>query len=441
MTSMPPRTLLYSLPALGIGSTQVESLRSYIERLSLAHHRTTRQLLSLLLHDAATDMSLRAPCWLTPSWSIYSGSSVNVELLDLLQKATGQSLGMTTLVRFAHTLSFYKLLNHSNSGHVRYCPLCFEEDLKAKKLPYGRLLWELRGVDCCITHGVRLHATSGCWSDNRKRLALQERPRAIGVCPDCGSIGRQCEKPVLAKAEASDIVIATCLANVLALSEQECASIDRESVREGVRGLVDHQFNGNSNAAADAAGVGRGTMCNWHKNDGTFNFASLAQLSIAGKVNLSRMLKGELVLAEGDVRPQELRKRLGRSYVRSTTTDVDMAQYLKEALEQDEAPTLNKVATSLGVSIPALRASAPALAKALVAKNQVAKEAHRGNAYLDAARTYMRTRQALVDSGKTVNQKNLQVHSGLSADLERQGPRYRALQAVIATPEKFELKY
>ncbi|AOS80778.1 hypothetical protein Q5W_18330 [Hydrogenophaga sp. PBC] len=118
-----------------------------------------------------------------------------------------------------------------------------------------------------------------------------------------------------------------------------------------------------------------------------------------------------------------------------------MVRHLKEALEQDETPTLNKVATSLGVSIPALRASAPALAKALVAKNQVAKEAHRGNVYLDAARTYLRTRQALVDSGKTVNQKNLQVHSGLSADLERQGPRYRALQAVIATPEKFELKY
>ncbi len=438
MTSMSPRTLLFSMAVGGLGTAQVESLRSLVERISLAHHRTTRQLLSYLFRSSSDGMSASAPSEITRTWSVHTDSELGRVLIHRLQVATGQALATTTLARFGGPLSLSNVIHLKKSGKVRYCPICLENDLLEQEIPYGRLLWELRGVNCCPLHGVQLHSSTGCGGVGGKRIALQSRPRAIGVCPDCGSVGRRCATPNLIKAGSVDLAIAHSISKVLALSEEECELVTGPAVREGIKAVVDCRFEGNTIAAARAAGIGRGSICTWVKKHTSVGLAPLVQLSIAGGADLSAMLVGRFVSADVHATAAELKNRLGRTYLRSSATADEMRQHLSNALECDEAPSFKRTASALGVSTEALRAAAPVLAKALAAKHRVQREIRSGDAYSHALSVYMQARSALLSRGKAVNQKSLQLHSGLKASLGRHGPRYRAMHDVLSDPAKFE---
>jgi hypothetical protein len=438
MTSMPPRTLLYSLPALGVGTAQVESLRSYIERLSLAHHRTARQVVSLVLAQQPTRATTEEAKYITQSWLVHSGSPGNLELLARLQAATGQQLGSMTLARFANAISLYKAFDQRSPGQARYCPLCFTEDLKTLELPYGRLLWELKGVDCCPIHKIKLQLSSGCWTNAcSARLALQNRPRAVGVCPDCGSIGRKCDTASHTAADATDITIANRLSGLLALNEHECELINGDSVRKGIQSAIDRRFDGKVTAASRAAGIGTGTICSWFKHREKVGLTTLAQLSIAAGIDLSPMLKGEVIPAEGDIEPSTLRRRLGRSYIRRAASDHVAHEQLMSALTSEDAPSLSRTASAIGTTVEALSARFPELADSVVAKRKALLATRRLETYATSAREYMRARLSLIRKGKSVNAKTLQSESGLFC-LDRSGARFKAMRDVLTNPSKFE---
>lgn len=172
-----------ALEPQGIGTGQVESLSSYVQRLARWHGTNVGQLLHRwIAHTAAGEVALQG------RWRRRTGSvrlSVNMN-------------------GFRHAEAWLKVLNGARpacelkalttrpwddiftsrgffSTHLKFCPCCLSEDPD----PYYRLSWSLQPVVVCSVHRRRL--TELCPRCKRVVPAIHERS-VIGRCPQCAGI-------------------------------------------------------------------------------------------------------------------------------------------------------------------------------------------------------------------------------------------------------------
>lgn len=425
------RTFFYALPPLGLYSPQVECLRSYIERLALAHQRMPRDLIGRLLLKDPLNGYGGTVVDITDEWAIHSDSPMNLGLLSRFVNSTRQNLTPTSMGRFGHAFSMFDLLDMRGAERVRFCPLCFLQDTKeGLPYPYGRLLWLFKGVNCCPEHGCYLQASGGCWRTGGKRLALQQRPRAMGICPDCGSIGRQCSVAPAVMATEQELCIARCMAQVLAMTDEECAACNPESVLLGVREAIRHRFKGQYVHAAKAAGLGRGTMTAWFQGTSGPGLASLTRLAIACNVNLSWMLRGSTQPMATNIEASEMKRNFTRRYERSEVSDEEVVRLLAEVLQQTLMPSLAGVARLLGVRVERLSRKFPVQSRAIMNAYREQEAARRQRAYSEAVQAYSEAATTLHLKGTSVTPKNLQKSTGLH-DLSGRSLRGRAMKEVL----------
>jgi hypothetical protein len=187
----PPRSRLYSLPPIGLGTPYVESLTSYITRLAEAHCVPPRELMvrEVLPNIEASFKkkysrgTLSAKRFHPEVTQTFNGSG---KLAGLLVQALN-SLTSRSDLQFLTMLPWSSVL--LRDGNLRtgraWCPKCYEEWQKKQMAVYEPLLWSLRAVTVCPLHEQVLH--SRCpFEDCRgilPALAPQARP---GMCSRCG---------------------------------------------------------------------------------------------------------------------------------------------------------------------------------------------------------------------------------------------------------------
>lgn len=155
------------LSPLGVGTLEVESLRSYLCRLAELHGVT---LASFMLHVGSKckrrkdRLALRRFMHQTTT-ACGVGSNV-----DLLIKTLGPLTGEAHLERLTF-LELDKVLSGSQ-GLVKpvrsWCPVCYNEHRRSDEPYYDRLLWSMPSVTRCPFHRVGL----------------------VSECPQCGKTQR-----------------------------------------------------------------------------------------------------------------------------------------------------------------------------------------------------------------------------------------------------------
>lgn len=189
---LPPRSRLYHLEPVGVGTGHVEGLASYIVRLAEAHHVSTRTLLVNELaplvivkhkyNDPAKRVSQLCQQWratgdVTAILSEWVGAAAKLTLRE--------DLHLLTMLRWASVLDLGDLYRPLRA----WCARCYEEWRAMGQVIYEPLIWNLQAVEICPWHLQRLrHQCHQCVHP----LDVMTRDSRPGHCSRCGQwLGRK----------------------------------------------------------------------------------------------------------------------------------------------------------------------------------------------------------------------------------------------------------
>ena len=147
---------LYALEPLGMGTSNVESLTSYVTRLAEAHGVSLRtlviqELLPLLKRDYLSNPfgNTLSSFWKEAARALNGTGTLAQEWAQTLERLTLRTnLRFLTLLPWATVLTQQRLLRCTRA----WCPDCFME-WQATGIPiYEPLLWNVNAVSVCPRH-------------------------------------------------------------------------------------------------------------------------------------------------------------------------------------------------------------------------------------------------------------------------------------------------
>ena len=187
MIEMPPRSKLYCLAPLGMGTVEVECLTSYIQRLAWAYRVSSWVLVVqevLPLYNGPYDLG-SSPQRLggfgrTRAMRLNGTGEVANAWVKTLEQLTGRSdLRVLTADPWASGLP--------NWGFLRtapvWCPACYQQWQEQEQPVYQPLLWTLQAVTICLHH--RQPLVEQCLFCQKKQSAIGAKV-APGYCTQCG---------------------------------------------------------------------------------------------------------------------------------------------------------------------------------------------------------------------------------------------------------------
>jgi hypothetical protein len=152
---LPPRSRLFRLSPVGIGTIGVESLTSYIARLAAEHCVSPRQL---LCKEVLNEVGRTSPIYsASPSFfgnTINGGLGTLAEVtVDGFERLTlRDDLRYTTFLPWKGSISFFQLLRTKRA----WCPSCYEEQMIERGYAYEPLIWAVESVSICYRHHKQL---------------------------------------------------------------------------------------------------------------------------------------------------------------------------------------------------------------------------------------------------------------------------------------------
>lgn len=189
---MPPRSRLYSLRPIGIGTSFVESLTGYVSRLADAHAVSAGNLvereLSVLGAKPVRPFGAfvpRDPTTKTPSgfraWvRVANGWGETAKRwVAALERVTLQTnLRFLTLLPLEGVLSSNRLFRHNRA----WCAACYHDWKRTEYTVYEPLLWTIKLATVCPQHGQSLEDVCPHCGECMTPLAPYARP---GHCSKC----------------------------------------------------------------------------------------------------------------------------------------------------------------------------------------------------------------------------------------------------------------
>ncbi len=416
------RTLFYGLPLLGVGTPEVESARSYIQRLALAHNFRPRTLLEILM-ASLPQVGLFDGQDFMKRWDVHGFSSVGRALVARLERATGSDLSSASLDRLRELFGTTYLTRFA----PHHCPICVRE---GEGITHGRLAWEVECVKACPRHGVSLVSSKVCGAEEGQRLPVSKRPMLSSVCSGCGSLGFRCQVHAQPAAPAADTWVAGQIGELLALPSQRVAALNLETLRAGLRELVKARYGGSVVRASREAGLARASVCTWAGGKGRPSLAMLAQLCHHGEAGLVALLEGRYECAPARGGSGEHFRTEARPYQRASMPWSEVRAAILKATTEVPPPSLAALAKRIGVSKRVMRSKLPQETSELVVRNTAHRRACDRQRYAESVAAYTACAQHLMSQGIKVSSKHLQKHSGLSAFSQNKA-KARALAEVV----------
>ncbi|WP_374965396.1 TniQ family protein [Lysinibacillus sp. RS5] len=338
----PERSICYPLEPMYKDSIDVESLTSYIQRISEAHTIAVSSLVKHLIFPTiyADDTQEYTANKLYKSYyKSYSINGFNQQasfILHALRKLTGRKdLDDLTWLKIAPLLSQgdIKVSRH-------WCPACIYEQ-KSENIAYEKLVWSLNSVTLCLIHNCYLESICPFCKKENKQLDLYS---VIGYCSKCKNwLG-------------SNLVINnnTCeettewqkwvYKNVEELMKSEMKEfLNRDNILNAVSNLLTKNFNPTNNSIYNLAnniGFNRGVIAQWKKKSQKISFESLLILSFCVNVAIEKILfkENEFSININQIKPIKKEFFNKKSFIRLSIEEKRIA--LNQYINSEEYPPL-----------------------------------------------------------------------------------------------------
>jgi hypothetical protein len=267
----PPRSLLFALEPIGVGSPFVESLTSYICRLAEVHAVRVSDLAGHVLAKCvprdAPIVSVRAEDYRMASGFRAGTHAINgraedarrwIAAVETATKLTG--LRFLTLTPLQPIFSKQFLLRKGQA----WCPNCFSEWRQSGLPLYLPLSWHLQMVTMCVKHRRRLEEICPHCNQRCGVLYANSRP---GYCPRCRRwLGHPIppqEEPSPEHGHGEHIWMADCIGGLLAFLPQLEEDHLRDILRDNILALTAKVAQGNPSVFCDLAGFPSNTIHRW----------------------------------------------------------------------------------------------------------------------------------------------------------------------------------
>lgn len=174
--------LLFPIELGGIEGRDVESLPSYLYRLSHAHGYSVGEILRALYRHASSNCNIEFNATLShhikPSELVRPSKTTSLVKL-LLEKYTGQDLSLSYLWILEKSLG---VSNGEIAKGFRWCPECLHEMHNLGIEPYFKLIWHVKGVSACPIHRTPFQQRCASCGDDQSTY-LRNGP--IHLCQSC----------------------------------------------------------------------------------------------------------------------------------------------------------------------------------------------------------------------------------------------------------------
>jgi hypothetical protein len=387
-------TLLYSLKPFGIGTSQVEGLRSYVERLAYAHRVSVISIMNVFYPKRETGRVIASELL---DHRVHLGLNTQT-FCNALKRATGRSdVEFCTLLPLSAAISDHSLA----SEFRRFCPLCCEEGLSWQTVGTP-LLWSLNAVSACPLHKVTLLPVA-CRRKRQESL-LDIRRTMPRVCPGCGSIGYACSRCGPAVASEIEVYKAEQVGHLLSELPKLASPIDGGQVAKGVRLCIERQANGSLDKAATSSGIPKSLLWAWYKSKNSPGLGKLLQFCLGMRVGLTDLLVGRCTPAHSQpvfcLEARRPRRQLICFEARKSA--------LLDAIGRDAPPSVAELNTALGLSDGALDQQFPHLTRRL-ARTHLAHRAALAKKKREKVDREFRTAVAgLIRAGAPVTRRNIE---------------------------------
>ncbi len=187
--AIPPRSRLYHLEPIGVGTHYTESLSSYLCRLAQEHCVTSQKLIVEEIAPQIMGEEYKVTLIKKNVSTLFSNSDAKPAINGMREKTLSLVQALKELTK-RKDLSFLSLLNWkgviNEQGLFRqyraWCPQCNEQWRREKKVIYEPLLWSFKEVNFCLEHNCLLIDECLCCSS---RLPVIANFLQLGFCSRC----------------------------------------------------------------------------------------------------------------------------------------------------------------------------------------------------------------------------------------------------------------
>ncbi len=374
-----PRSRLYHLEPIGVGTAHTESCTSYIARLAKEHCLS----IHLLFTREFVPLSNNPKFLRAGSTFVSSGNyrlamkSLNgrgatardwVEVLERLTLRRG--------LRFLTMLTWQNVLTHKSLLRTvrAWCPSCLEEQRESEVIVYEHLLWTLGTVEVCLHHQRKLETVCPHCHNQTPPFTFRLRP---GHCSRClGWLGHsKSEKESFVEVDdlKYKLWVAHQMGELISEAPKQPNDPPRENAIRFLPTCIKYAAGGNVTAFADIAGIDRDILYSWLNEKHIPKTDLLLKMCYHIGVSLSDILAKRDVL--GKIELNQHFQMLTRNTSRIIHRNSDVARLgLLAALEQDPPPTLRQVADRFGYKrTRSLQYRYPELTKMLTAKQRTSR--------------------------------------------------------------------
>ncbi len=343
---LPPRSRLYAIEPIGIGTPFVESLSGYVARLADAHAVSVG---NLVVRELSALVS--APLFQSSQPDHFAGRFYAINGLGEPAKKWVEALQVGTMrvdLRFLTLLPFEDLLWKLAIFRLRraWCSACYEDDRASGKPVHERLIWALRTVTVCTQHGRSLDEVCPNCSRRSKPFTVYSRP---GYCFRCqtwlGSSNLEGDRSLNQHHTEAELWHAGEVGALLSGAPHLDSTTLRNTFTANLRACVDCIAEGNKSAFADAAKVLDETLRTLLDRNGQPQISTLLRMSYHLRIPVTSLLERDLVRdlpswheAKGRIRIARLPSRRSPEKIRAE---------LQRAVSEQPPPRLRDVARRL----------------------------------------------------------------------------------------------
>ncbi|MBM7605939.1 transcriptional regulator with XRE-family HTH domain [Metabacillus crassostreae] len=182
---------LYGLKLINSDNGYIESMTSYITRLSFIHCVSAGTLIKEVITPLLGKKYLSAIAhrggngFYQSSHGINGNHSLALDFINVITHLTDIDVNNSTLHYWANIFPTRGLLKK----YKVWCPNCYEDSKDKGELPFDQLVWCFQDMLFCYLHRVRLESV--CYHCNKKQFYLY-RNSTPGCCCFCGNwLGRK----------------------------------------------------------------------------------------------------------------------------------------------------------------------------------------------------------------------------------------------------------
>jgi hypothetical protein len=282
--------LLYpSVQPMAVGTTQTESLGSYLHRLACAHSVEALDLLQYILEEAGLK-KVRNGISFYAQFRYEEQDTIQMLpwLTSVLEISTRrQDLQSLSLSKWTNVLS----MNHIHREFMAWCPLCIQAWQTANQTVYEPLSWTFNMVTTCSIHRGRL--ISKC-SQCGYQPKYFDRGLVLGYCPRCHvSLGESAVTTLVAEARHEHVIEAI---HDLIVATRSMDSIPQTTCIPGAVNLYKNSFcKGNGSELSRKIGIEQTLLLDKYMSNHRVSLSTSVQLAEFFEVPVHKLLNGQFI--------------------------------------------------------------------------------------------------------------------------------------------------